>query len=130
MRAHICHVGVRLTLTLALALTLNPNPAGTTAYKRGSGIFNPVHVDAVTEGCSLGGTTVHANAVRQRAAAPQQYASGVAAIAARLGDLPKADASCREERERLLEANRTMEAGPQHEPERRVFRWGPPWGCV
>ena len=52
---------------------------------------------------------MHANAVTHRAAEPEQHAAKVAAIAARLNELPKAAAA--EERERVLEENRATEAG-------------------
>ena len=52
---------------------------------------------------------MHAKADRHQAADPKQHAAKVGAIAARLHELPKAEAA--EERERVLDANRTTEAG-------------------
>ena len=55
------------------------------------------------------GKSLHAKADRHQAADPEQHAAKVGAIAARLHELPKAEAA--EERERVLDANRTTEAG-------------------
>ena len=54
---------------------------------------------------------MHANAAMHREANPEQYASNVAAMTTCLGDLPKGDASCREEREQTLAANRKTPEG-------------------
>ena len=54
---------------------------------------------------------MHANAVTQRAADPEQYAADVTAMTAQLTQLPRSDASLRAEREQALEANRRTAAG-------------------
>ena len=57
------------------------------------------------------GKTVHTNAVTHEAAHPEQHKAKVTAMATRLAELPKAEAGCQEERERVLAANRMTAAG-------------------